>query len=368
MNTILIISAALFVLMMIVIIVATIIFLRHNNKDDRHLKTMQILQQSIQSAMSDIRSQITMLLNNNADEINKRMDKLTSQTEYKLKEISQQVEKRLTEGFEKTSSIFTDVIKRLAIIDSAQKKLNELSSNVVSLQEVLVDKRSRGAFGEVQLTALINNLLPENNYAMQHTLSNGTRVDCMLFLPEPSGHIAIDSKFPLESYRKINNHKLDAHEQTKAQQQFKQDIKKHLQDIAQKYIIPGETSDGAIMFIPSEAIFAEIHANYVDLIELSHRLHVWMVSPTTMMAVLTTASAVLKDAARRKQVHIIQEHLIGLSKDFARFQKRMDNLARHINQAQTDVEEVHRSSRKITSRFDKIEKVELGDTTKLPDD
>jgi DNA recombination protein RmuC len=291
--------------------------------------------------------------------LTKQVDKLVNENNQRLKEISGQVEKRLTEGFEKTTATFADVLKRLALIDEAQKKITELSTNVVSLQEVLVDKRSRGVFGEVQLTALIRNVLPETHFAFQHTLSNQRRADCILFLPDPTGNIVIDAKFPLESYRTLCDQQISAVERKLAEQQFRQDIRKHIQDIAEKYIISAETADGAMMFIPAEAVFAEIHAHFPDLVEEAHRARVWLVSPTTLMAVLTTARAVIKDAATRKQINIIQEHLIALSKDFERFQQRMDNLARHIEQAHQDVEQVHKSSQKISQRFIKIERVEL---------
>src|SRR3989338_1546411 len=187
-------------------------------------------------------------------------------------------------------------------------------------------------------------MLAENHFSMQHTLSNGKRADCLLFLPEPTGNMVIDAKFPLENYRKLQNTQLTDAEKKLIETQFKNDIKKHIQDITEKYIIPGETADGAMLFIPAEAIFAEIHAKQAELVEFSQKKRVWLVSPTTMMAILTTARAVLKDAATRKQVHIIQEHLVALGKDFGRFQERMDNLAKHVNQAQKDVEEVHKSS------------------------
>lgn len=326
---------------------------------EQQLKNLQTLIESLQSGMTDIRTQITNVLTLNADEINKRVDKLTSETSQQLKEITGQVEKRLADGFDKTTATFTDVVKRLALIDEAQKKITDLSSNVISLQEILNDKRSRGAFGEVQLSALIHNVLPQDNFALQYTLNNGKRTDCILFLPEPTGKIAIDAKFPLESFQKLSDHNISEEERKSAQTQFRIDIKKHIQDIAEKYIVPGETADGALMFIPAEAIFAEIHANYPELVAASHKAKVWMVSPTTMMAILTTARAVIKDAATRKQVHIIQEHLVMLGKDFERFQTRMDNLAKHIDQAHADVEDVHKSAKKITSRFNNIEKVEL---------
>lgn len=277
----------------------------------------------------------------------------------RLNDISGQVEQRLNKGFEKTTETFTDVVKRLALIDAAQQRIVELSSNVVSLQEVLTDKRSRGAFGEVQMAGLIANVMPEGSYALQHTLSNGTRVDCMMFLPDPTGHIAIDSKFPLDSFQKMMDNDATDAVRLSAEKQFRLDIKKHIKDIAGKYIIENETADGAIMFIPAEAVFAEIHAHQPKLVEEAQRARVWMVSPTTLMAVLTTARAVLKDSATRKQVHVIQEHLVNLAKDFDRFRKRMDNLSKHIQQANNDVKDVHISATKISSRFEKIEKVEI---------
>jgi len=229
----------------------------------------------------------------------------------------------------------------------------------VSLQEILADKRSRGAFGEVQLRSLIQNVIPEAHYKMQYTLPNDKVADCVLFLPEPTGMIAIDSKFPLESYQRMTDHDASDAERKEAQRQFKTGIQKHITDIATKYIIAGTTSDGAMMFVPAESIFSEIQSHHPDVVEKAHKAKVWIVSPTTMWAILNTARTVLKDAATREQVHIIQEHLGYLGKDFERFQKRMDDLSRHIKQAHDDVENVNKSAKKISSRFSKIEQVEL---------
>ncbi len=314
---------------------------------------------TLKTGISDLQKQTGEVLKSNSEELGKRMDALAEKTDKRLESLSGQVEKRLSEGFEKTTATFSDIVKRLALIDEAQKKITELSSNVVSLQEVLSDKRSRGAFGEVQLASLVRNVMPEANFSLQYTLSNGNRVDCILFLPEPTGNVAIDSKFPLESYRHMTDFSITEAERATAERQFKQDVRKHIQDIASKYIVQGETSDGAVMFIPAEAVFSEIQSHHPDLVELAHTHNVWLVSPTTMWATLNTARAVLKDAATREQVHIIQEHLGYLSKDFDRFRKRMDDLAKHIEQAHKDVENVNTSARKITSRFEKIEKVEL---------
>jgi len=329
--------------------------------DERQMETLKILQDTLQKGIQENRQQVKEALFDSTKELTTRFDQLNLSTETKLKEINQQVEKRLAEGFEKTNETFGDVIKRLALIDAAQKKISELSSSVMSLQEILNDKRSRGTFGEVQLSALIRNMIPEQHFNFQHQLSNNRRPDCMLFLPEPTGNIAIDAKFPLENYRLLIDSSLSEAEKIQAERQFKIDIRKHVQDIAEKYIIPGETSDGAVMFIPAEAVFAEIHAHHSDLVEFAQQSNIWMVSPTTMMAILTTMRAVLKDAATRQQVHEIQKHLRLLADDFERFQNRMDNLAKRIAQAHSDVELVHVSSRKISQRFAQIDKAELDD-------
>lgn len=245
------------------------------------------------------------------------------------------------------------------LIDDAQKKITELSNNVVSLQDILNDKRSRGAFGEVQLTSLIRNVLPEQHFSLQHTLSNGKIADCILFLPEPTGNVVIDAKFPLESYKRMMDEAISSLDRKAAERQFKLDIKKHINDISDKYLIEKETAEGAIMFIPAEAIFAEIHAHQTDLVEYAHQKRVWLTSPTTLMAILTTSRSVLKDEATRKQIHVIQGHLGHLSQDFSRFKTRFANLAKHIDQAATDVKQIHTSADKISNRFEKIEQVDM---------
>ncbi|HHF7374300.1 DNA recombination protein RmuC [Legionella bozemanae] len=323
------------------------------------LMTQQLIHDTVQKQMTDVREQMSHSFRQHASSLTSHLQLLTEEIRNHLHSLTQQVNHKLTEGFEKTSSTFIDVVKRLTIIDEAQKKITELSNHVVSLQDVLVDKKARGAFGEVQLATLISNMIPPNHFAMQHTLSNQKRADCILFLPEPTGNVVIDAKFPLETYQRLISTDASSVEKKSLQQQFRQDIQKHIKDIAEKYIIPNETTDGAMMFIPAESIFAEIHANYPDLISLSQRLKVWLVSPSTLMAVLTTAKAVLKDDATRKQIHIIQKHLQALADDFQRFEKRMDKLSKHINLAHQDVSEVNTSAKKITSRFQKIESVDI---------
>ncbi|QDC45328.1 DNA recombination protein RmuC [Methylophilus medardicus] len=293
------------------------------------------------------------------------IESLTKVVDARLEEMSGKVSIRLEEGFKKTNETFVSVMERLATIDEAQKKIDGLSVNMVSLQELLGDKRSRGAYGEVQLEGLVRNVLPANSFAMQHTLSNGARVDCALFLPEPTGTVAVDSKFPLENYHRMIDSSLGEIVQAQASKLFKADIKKHVDDISNKYIIANETSDGAVMFIPAEAVFAEIHAYHGDIVDYAMQKRVWLVSPTTLMAVLNTARAVLKDVEMRKQVHIIKDELGKLSKDFDRFDTRMKKLADNIRQAHENAQDVHISSQKISRRFAQIEKVELAQTTSL---
>lgn len=325
----------------------------------QQLKSLSVMQEGLQKTASFIQQQLVDNVSHHTRSLNERMHDITQDIQKQLQGISQQVEKRLSDGFEKTTETFNRIVERLAVIDAAQKKITELSSSVINLQELLTDKRARGAFGEVQLSALLHNTLPENHFSLQHTLSNGKRVDCMLFLPAPTGNMAIDAKFPLENFQMMLKPGLAETDRKAAEQRFRIDIRKHVQDIADKYIIEGETADGAVMFIPAEAIFAEIHGHYPDLISFAQKARVWLASPTTIMAILTTARAVIKDAATRKQVHIIQNHLQALAVDFGRFEKRMDALAKHIEQANNDVSEVRTSAGKISSRFNKIEQVEL---------
>lgn len=300
-------------------------------------------------------------LKNTSLQLINSVENLTKSVDDRLQEITGKVHERLEEGFKKTNATFVSVMERLATIDEAQKKIDGLTTNMVSLQELLGDKRSRGAFGELQLEGLIKNILPPDSFALQHTFLNGSRADCVLFLPDPTGTVAVDSKFPMENYQKmfeINSSDID---KAKAQKQFKLDVKKHISDIARKYIIPDETSDGAVMFIPAEAVFAEIHAYHPELIQESMAKKVWLVSPTTLMAVLNTARAVLKDVETRKQVHIIKSELGKLGKDFDRFDGRMKKLADNIRLAHENAQDVHISSQKISRRFSQIERVELHD-------
>lgn len=282
---------------------------------------------------------------------------LQEKVDARLAEPGGKVNERLDEGFRRTNETFVSVMTRLQTIDDAQKKIDLLTTNVVSLHNLLGSKSSRGAFGERQLEDIVKNVLPEASYEFQYTFqgARNVRADCVLKLPPPTGLIAVDSKFPLENYERMISDGPDR----VPPGAFKADVRRHVDDIASKYIIPGETGDGAVMFVPAESVFAEIHAHHRDLVEYAGQKRVWIVSPTTLMAVLNTARAVLKDVETRKQIHIIKDELGKLGKDFGRFDDRLRKLADHIRLAHEDAAQVQISGRKISERFAAIERAEL---------
>ncbi|MBI3902376.1 MAG: DNA recombination protein RmuC [Nitrosomonadales bacterium] len=338
-------------------------------RDALHMLRNEMLTQTLEKLAEQGRADQELIqtsFRNATQHLAGSIEALEKKVDARLEQIGGKVSERLDEGFKKTNETFVSVMARLATIDEAQKKIDGLTTNMVSLQELLGDKRSRGAFGEVQLEGLVRNIMPPQSYEMQHTLPNGTRADCVLMLPEPTGMVAVDSKFPLENYHRMFDAANDA-ERVQAARQFKADIRKHVDDIGGKYIIPGVTSDGAVMFVPAEAVFAEIHAHHPEVVDYAMQRRVWIVSPTTLMAVLNTARAVMKDVETRKQVHIIKDELGKLGKDFGRFDERMKKLADHIRQANKDVDDVQISSRKITEQFAKIERVELDHPAVLPE-
>ena len=318
-----------------------------------------LLEEKHRAMLTDLHTGLTQQGDRLGRHLTDSSERLSAKIDQRLDQIAGKVDLRLDEGFKKTNETFVNVMQRLATIDEAQKKIESLTGSVVSLQELLGNKRSRGAFGEVQLEALVRNVLPPAAFELQYTLSNGMRVDCALRLPPPTGLVTVDSKFPLENYHRMFDREADQVERAFAQKQFKSDIRKHVDDIARKYIIAGETSDGAVMFVPAEAVFAEIHAYHPEVVEYAIGRRVWIVSPTTLMAVLNTARAVLKDVETRRHIHIIKEELGKLGIDFQRFDERMKKLADHIRQAHQDAEDVQVSSRKISQRFQQIEAAEI---------
>jgi DNA recombination protein RmuC len=276
----------------------------------------------------------------------------------RLNHVTLRVSESLHKQAVDTANTMGDLKERLAIIGKAQENITKLSADVIGLQEVLSNKQARGAFGETQLADQVRNALPPSAYAFQATLGNGSRVDCLLTLPNPPGCIAIDSKFPLEGYHALRNAREDR-ERIEARRAFAADILKHVNDIASKYIIPGETADSALMFLPSEAVYAELHAELPDVVEKSHRARVYIVSPTTLMATLHTIRAVLRDAQMREQAGLIQKEVAAMGDDVSRLDERVEKLQTHFGQAEADLRQIRISADKVQKRAVKIQELDL---------
>ena len=285
---------------------------------------------------------------------------LTQTLHERLENVSQRMGQSLETSAQKTAETLGTLTTRLNVIDEAQKNITELSTQVVGLQDILANRQARGAFGEVQLNDIVTNALPPSAYSFQTTLGNGTRADCVIQLPNPPGPIAIDAKFPLDAYHALRIAKDDA-ERTVAARQFRSDLTKHVTAIAEKYIVPGETAESALMFLPSEAVYAELHASFPEVLTKSYQARVWIVSPTTLMATLNTVRAVLKDVEMRKQAGVIQKYVALLLGDVGRLNDRVGNLERHFSQAEKDIGEIRKSADAISSRGEKIEAVEMGE-------
>lgn len=304
----------------------------------------------------------TSLSKNLSDDFDKQSEKM----EYRLRLINDKVNERLDENFERTNKTFTSVLERLSKIDEAQKKIDTLSTDIVSLQSILTDKKSRGIFGEVNLRHIMSSVFGENNpkvYQLQYTLENGTIADCVLFAPEPLGMIAIDSKFPLEHYRMMVDKNNSVAVRNESEKQFRMDMKKHIDAISSKYIIPGLTSDQAILFLPAEAIFAELNAYHEEIIEYAYKKRVWITSPTTLISTLTTIQVIMQNIERDKYASIIHKELNLLAEEFKRYKDRWDKLSRSIDTVSRDIKDIHTTTNKITKRFESINRVEMDDQT-----
>ena len=274
--------------------------------------------------------------------------------EQRLALVQQQMNENLHGSARRTAQSLGDLQQRLSAIDKAQDNITKLSGDVLSLQDILSNKQTRGAYGEIQLNDIVTKALPSDSYTLQATLSNGNRPDCLIHLPNPPGHIVIDSKFPLESYEALRKAKTDR-ELNEAAKFLRSSIKKHIKDISSKYIIEGETADGALMFLPSEAVYAELHANFPELVRDGFAARVWIVSPTTCMATLNTMRAILKDARMREQAGAIRRELGLLFQDVERLGTRVDNLDRHFGQAAKDLSEIKISSDKAGRRARRLD-------------
>ncbi|MFG6594703.1 DNA recombination protein RmuC [Sulfitobacter sp. 1A13368] len=270
-----------------------------------------------------------------------------------LAEMQQRMTETLHGSSKRTTTSLAQLQERLASIDKAQDNITKLSGDVLSLQDILSNKQTRGSFGEIQLRDIVSKALPSDSYSLQATLSNGKRPDCLIHLPNPPGPIVIDSKFPLEAYEALRRAKTEA-ETRAAAQQMKTAVRVHLNAISDKYILEGETAEGALMFLPSEAVYAELHANFPELVREGFEKRVWIVSPTTCMATLNTMRAILKDARMREQAGAIRKELGNLNKDVERLATRVGNLDRHFTQARRDVEEIKVSSEKAAKRAGRL--------------
>ncbi len=340
-------------LVIVIILLLILIFKKSHNNDivDR----MSKLEIDLTKEIGDFKFSFSRDLNGD-------FEKLSESIERKLTYINDAVNERLDKNFEKSNKTFMDVLERLTKIDAAQKKIDELSTDIVTLQNVLTDKKTRGTFGEVNLEYILNNAFGSSAtgiYETQHHFDNGYIVDALLYAPAPLGTISIDSKFPLENYQKMTDRSKTKEERLMAEKLFVQDVKKHINDISSKYIIPGVTSDEAIMFLPAEAIFAEINAYHPELITYAYNNNVWITGPTTLISTLSTISMIIKNIERDKYAKVIHEELNKLSIEFSRYKDRWDKLAKNIKAVNNSVDEINTTTEKITKRFDSINKVDL---------
>jgi DNA recombination protein RmuC len=290
--------------------------------------------------------------------------------EKRLADVQLQMNENLQGSARRTAHSLGELQQRLTAIDKAQENITKLSGDVLSLQDILSNKQTRGAFGEIQLNDIVSKALPSDSYTLQATLSNARRADCLIHLPNPPGPIVIDSKFPLEPYEALRNAKTDW-ELNEAARQLRTAVKKHIKDISEKYIIEGETADGALMFLPSEAVYAELHANFSELVREGFTARVWIVSPTTCMATLNTMRAILKDARMREQAGAIRRELGLLYQDVDRLGTRVENLDRHFAQAAKDITEIKISADKAGKRARRLDNFDFeeikSDTPKMLD-
>lgn len=401
------------VLLVILIVISVLIFIKVNNKkiDDSNIKkdiqefTIEInktmsnmnheisttllknnmeikdnIIKTINEQLNSIRNNLEIKLTNEFDKINRTFSlnnenlkkisddfkkseiEITKTINENLDRINMKVEERLNKGFEETKKTFVDVIERLSKIDEAQKKIETLSSNIMSLQDILNDKKTRGNFGEVQLELLLKDSFGENNYRIyevQKTLGNDRIADAYLHIPGEGNDICIDSKFPLEHYKIMKDSNRSHEEIVTATRLFKQDVKKHIDDISSKYIIEGVTTNQAIMFVPSEAVFAEINAYYDDLLTYANKKRVSITSPTTLMALLKVVILTYRDSELNKNAKILFEELEKLGKDFRLYSIRWESLQKDIEKVSKDVKEINTTTGKLTNKFEKIQSANI---------
>ena len=317
---------------------------------------------NIQSdTMAELKGQLSQMVQASSQQqqnITSQLSEQSARMEQTLSNFRQQLGHSLQQQTQSTHDNLTKLSERLAVIDRANSQITELTGQVTQLHNILANKTERGAFGEVQLENLVKTVLPPNSYAFQVTLPNQKRADCILKLPNPPGDIVIDSKFPLDAWYNLQNSETKE-QQVAARRQLAISVRGHVKDIQDKYIIAGSTAESACLFLPSEAVYAELHANLPDVIDASYKARVWIVSPTTMMATLNTVRAVLRDARLREQTAIIQSEMLKLIEDVSRLDARVENLNRHFSQVQKDISEIQTSTSRISKRSYRITELEV---------
>lgn len=347
-------------LVFVIILLIIVILKSNNNKVNLDLiERIGKLDASLTKDIGDFKVNFSKDLRNDFEILDQKI-------EYKLNVINDRVNKELNDNFEKSNKTFMNVLERLNKIDEAQKKIDGLSGEIISLQNVLTDKKTRGTFGEVNLEYILNNAFGSSSngiYSIQHKMSNGSIADCLLYAPSPLGTIAIDSKFPLENYQKMVDRNRTKEERIMFEKAFESDVKKHINDIAEKYIIPGETGDEAIMFLPAEALFAEINAYHPELLNYAYNKKVWITGPTTLISTLSIISMILKNMERDKYAKVIHEELDKLGVEFSRYKERWDKLSRSVKSVNQSLDELHTTTEKITKRFQSIKNVEVDKLT-----
>ena len=317
---------------------------------------------NIQShSMAELKGQLSQMVQASSQQqqnISSQLSQQSARMEQTLSNFRQQLGHSLQQQTQSTHDNLTKLSERLAVIDRANSQITELTGQVTQLHNILANKTERGAFGEVQLENLVKTVLPPNSYAFQVTLPNQKRADCILKLPNTPGDIVIDSKFPLDAWYNLQNSETKE-QQVAARRQLAISVRGHVKDIQDKYIIAGSTAESACLFLPSEAVYAELHANLPDVIDASYKARVWIVSPTTMMATLNTVRAVLRDARLREQTAIIQSEMLKLIEDVSRLDARVENLNRHFSQVQKDISEIQTSTSRISKRSYRITELEV---------
>lgn len=356
-----------------ILVILLVLILRGTARSARSteplLREMGWLAQRVQS-LSDGQERLAGGLHHVGENQAQSQSAMLRVMEQRLAEVAQSMGESLHGTATRTARSLGELQTRLETIDKAQANIEKLSGNVLSLQDILSNKQTRGAFGEIQLNDIVQKALPSDAYQMQAALSNGRRADCLVHLPNPPGPIVIDAKFPLEAYEAIRRAETPRAVQ-EAAQAMRTAVRAHIRAISERYIIEGETADGALMFLPSEAVYAELHANFPEIVREGFAARVWIVSPTTCMATLNTMRAVLKDARMREQAGAIRKELGELYKDVERLSERVGNLDRHFGQAAKDIEEIKISSDKAGKRARRLdnfdfEELSRPDPTPLP--